>query len=204
MTSSEDRLLVITDLDGTLLDHTTYAFAAARPALDALDARAVPLVIATSKTRPEVEEVAAAIGGHPILIVENGGAVLMPAVHALHADAACGREDTVIELGVARSGLVRQLAEIAAETGARIRGFAQLSIAEIGRLTGLPPQGARLARERQYDEPFLLEYEMSATSAPIRLSPGLMSSDLNFTSSPNLLRVSGGTMSVSLSTGRIR
>lgn len=160
MQMHKDRLLVVTDLDGTLLDATTYAFSAARPALDALEARDVPLVIATSKTLREVRDIAAAIGGFPILIVENGGAVLIPTAHALYAeDERREAEGALIELGVARTGLVRHLAEIAAETGASLRGFDQLSTEEISGLTGLSPHAARLARERHYDEPFLLDQE---------------------------------------------
>ena len=58
MTSGENGLvaprvrdlvvMVFTDLDGTLLDHDTYAFDAARPALAALTARAIPVVPVTS------------------------------------------------------------------------------------------------------------------------------------------------------------
>jgi mannosyl-3-phosphoglycerate phosphatase len=169
--SQQDRLLIVTDLDGTLLDHATYGFSAARPALDALNARSVPLVIATSKTRLEVEEIAAAIGGNPILILENGSAVVLPAVHAFHADAE-GRksEDLVVALGIERHWLIGLLAEIATETGARVRGFHELSITEVASLTGLSPHGARLARERQFDEPFLLEREdqLQAVAAAAR------------------------------------
>jgi mannosyl-3-phosphoglycerate phosphatase len=42
-------LLVLSDLDGTLLDHTTYAFDAARAALDRLRAARVPLVRCTGR-----------------------------------------------------------------------------------------------------------------------------------------------------------
>ena len=56
-----------------------------------LSAGAIPLIIATSKTLPEVREVAAAIGGRPILIVENGGAVVIPRAYGLQADGGAAR-----------------------------------------------------------------------------------------------------------------
>ena len=63
----------------------------------------------------------------------------------------------MIEMGVAREWLSRQLAEIAAETGACLQGFDQLTISELANLTGLSLNAARMARERRYDEPFLVE-----------------------------------------------
>ena len=70
---ADAALLVLSDLDGTLLDHTTYAFDAARAALERLRDARVPLVLCTSKTRAEVEPICAALpNAHPF-IVENGG-----------------------------------------------------------------------------------------------------------------------------------
>ncbi|MFQ5696467.1 MAG: mannosyl-3-phosphoglycerate phosphatase, partial [Terriglobia bacterium] len=48
------RLIVFTDLDATLLDHQTYSWAAAEPALRRLRLLGIPLVFCTSKTRAEV------------------------------------------------------------------------------------------------------------------------------------------------------
>jgi mannosyl-3-phosphoglycerate phosphatase len=158
----QDRLLVVTDLDGTLLDHVTYAFSAAREALDALAASAIPLAIATSKTHAEVRELTAEVGGDPILIVENGGALVIPMAHADGIDPGGARREgtgLVIELGLARELLVRRLAEIAAETGASVRGFSELSPADVSALTGLTLEAARLARDRHYDEPFVIDDE---------------------------------------------
>ena len=62
-----------------------------------------------------------------------------------------------IVLGVSRAELLRHLVEIGADAGARVKGFAEMPVDEIARLTGLDRAGARLASERRYDEPFLLE-----------------------------------------------
>jgi hypothetical protein len=60
--TSPKRLLpvVFSDLDGTLLDHETYSFDAARPGLDALKSRGIPLILASSKTRAEMQDLGTA------------------------------------------------------------------------------------------------------------------------------------------------
>src|SRR5690242_8205918 len=72
------QLIVFTDLDGTLLDAETYAFDASREALDALRARSVPLIPASSKTRAEIERLRADLDHHHPFIVENGGGMFIP------------------------------------------------------------------------------------------------------------------------------
>jgi mannosyl-3-phosphoglycerate phosphatase len=136
--------LVATDLDGTLLDRETYGFAAARPALDALRQAGVPLVLCSSKTRAEMEPLAAAIGVRGPLVVENGGAIVDPG-------------GAVLVLGTTRDRLLEELPAVAREAGVRVRSFAEMSVAEVAALTGLPEEEAALAKRREYDEPFLVE-----------------------------------------------
>jgi mannosyl-3-phosphoglycerate phosphatase len=136
--------LVATDLDGTLLDRETYGFAGARPALDALREAGVPLVLCSSKTRAEMEPLAATIGVRGPLVVENGGAIVDP-------------DGAVLVLGVGRDQLLEELPAVAREAGVRVRPFAEMSIAEVAALTGLPEKEAELAMRREYDEPFVVE-----------------------------------------------
>jgi len=169
----DQGLLVATDLDGSLLDEEGYSWAEAREALAALAARGVPLVLASSKTRAEMEPIRRALGLVSPLIVENGGALVIPEeglgraatrerARALVREAPGAKlEDgaVVLVLGTPRAALVRELAALAAETGASVRGFAQLGAGDVARLTGLPPASAVQALAREYDEPFVLEDE---------------------------------------------
>lgn len=140
-------LLVATDLDGTLLDSESYSWAPARDAVAALRARRVPLVLCSSKTRAEMEPLSRDLGLAGPMIVENGGAFVMPAESggAVHV------------LGARHAELVTALAEIAAEAGAKVRGFSSLSALQIARLSGLSTEAAERARRREYDEPFVLD-----------------------------------------------
>ena len=76
---AEPTCLVVSDLDGTLLDHDTYSCEAAEPALDLLESLSIPLVLASSKTAPEVRRLRRQLGNVHPFIVENGGAIWMPA-----------------------------------------------------------------------------------------------------------------------------
>jgi mannosyl-3-phosphoglycerate phosphatase family protein len=149
--------LVVTDLDGTLLDEETYGFAAARAALAALRARRIPLVLCSSKTRVEMERVAAALESDGPLIVENGGAIVIPASFpaALPGERSPG-DDVVIPLGAARARLVAALPAIAREAGVHVRSFAAMTAADVSSLTGLGESAAALALVREWDEPFVV------------------------------------------------
>jgi len=67
-TPAKTLLLIFTDLDGTLLDHDTYDFSPARPALKALRAAQVPLILCSSKSFVEMKYWQEKIGvNHPFI-----------------------------------------------------------------------------------------------------------------------------------------
>lgn len=80
------KLAVFTDLDGTLLDHNTYSWDAARPALDRLVRLQCLVVLASSKTAAEVLALQdiMALSGQPAL-VENGSGLIGSSM-SLNAD----------------------------------------------------------------------------------------------------------------------
>ncbi|MFB3136761.1 MAG: HAD hydrolase family protein [Nitrospirales bacterium] len=90
------RLVIFTDLDGSLLDTETYRFDAARAALEELTARQVPLVLCTSKTRAEVEPLRQELGITDPFIVENGGASIFLARTFLRCPPALHNEATIM------------------------------------------------------------------------------------------------------------
>lgn len=152
-------LIIFTDLDGSLLDHETYSFEAAYPALQEVERRGIPLVLCTSKTRAEVERYRRALNNHHPFIVENGGATFIPMAYFPFASP-YQREVGgyhVIEYGMSYPRLVDMLRAVRAESGARIAGFSDLSIEQVAALTRLPAEGARLAKVREYDEPFFVK-----------------------------------------------
>ena len=149
-------VLVFTDLDGTLLDHDTYDFEPALPALRRLADRGIPLIFCTSKTRAETEYWRARMGNLWPFVAENGGAVYVPpGSFPFPVPRARTRgEYEVLEFGVPYSQLVEALRQAERRSGCRVRPFHRLSAAQIAVLTGLPATQAELAAQREYDEPF--------------------------------------------------
>ncbi len=150
------RHLIFTDLDGTLLDHRTYSWAAAAEALQEIERRRVPLVFVTSKTRAELEVLRRKLGlGHPF-VTENGGGIFIPQGYfnlRLEGAQRAGRYHC-FALARPYSEVVAALEELAAEAGVSVVGFHEMSAREIAQNTGLSLKEAELARQREFDEPF--------------------------------------------------
>ena len=151
-------LIVFTDLDGTLLDSTTYSFHLAVPALRELKHQLASVILVSSKTLQEVELWRNRVESRSPFIVENGGAVFANRGNpALPAGVArpYGEYD-MVEFGVSYPSLTRALKSEASEAACRVRGFADMDVREISRICDLPLKQAAFAKSRHYDEPFLI------------------------------------------------
>ena len=158
-----NRLVVITDLDGTLLSHETYDWSPARPAVVELKRRGIPLVLASSKTRAEIEVWRERLGNADPFIVENGGALFVPTGMLSVARGTAVEVDGYnrIEFGTPYARLRSALPEIAGEVGVPLLGFGDMSREEIGRRTGLKGEDLERSSRREYDEPFVPERALS-------------------------------------------
>jgi mannosyl-3-phosphoglycerate phosphatase len=159
--------VVFTDLDGTLLDADTYRYDAARPALDQLREHAIPLIICTSKTRTEVEPLRKKLKNHDPFIVENGGALYIPEGYFKVPIPGSSKRDgyRVIEMGVPYRRLRHALRRIEEQVGVSLVGFADMTVEDIAKVTGLAHRDAERARQREYDEPFLIQNSPMALHA---------------------------------------
>ncbi|MCR4409496.1 MAG: HAD-IIB family hydrolase [Candidatus Saccharicenans sp.] len=159
------RFVIFTDLDATLLDHRTYSYRAALPALRMVKKRGIPVVICTSKTRTETETVARELGLKHPFIVENGGAIFIPSGYFPGSYYKRARIKIikkegyeVIQLGVPYLRLRSVFKTMRKKFGLKMVGFGDLSVEEIAMVTGLGQKEAELARRREYDEPFFCEH----------------------------------------------
>jgi mannosyl-3-phosphoglycerate phosphatase len=182
-------MVVFTDLDGTLLDSSTYSFEAAREALDELRDRSILVVLVSSKTRAEIEPLRSGLRNEHPFIVENGGAVVVPSAYFPFELAAATTHDqyVLVELGTSYSVLRRALKEIERELGVELRGYGDMSLEEIVTRTGLSRPEAELAMQRHYDEPFVVDHERCPLEA---LTQAVTAHGLCLTTGQGRLRLS--------------
>ena len=136
-------ILVFTDLDGTLIEHETYSFQPAVPALTKLRDIGAGVVLASSKTAPEIIALRHELGLEAWPAIVENGAGLLPAYTR-----SVPPGNAYIALRVALTRLPSELRQL-------FRGFGDMSAAEVCEVTGLPEDQAELARQRAYSEPGL-------------------------------------------------
>lgn len=153
-------IVVSTDLDGTLLDHHTYRWDAALPALSRCKAGDIPVVLNTSKTLAEVTQLHQELALTSPVIVENGSALVMPDRNGnLTVNSA---DDDVIRFGVARSEILEFIETVRRTQPWQFTGFNDWQIDEICVATGLSDRSAELAAKKEYSEPFLWQDSAAA------------------------------------------
>ena len=150
--------IVYTDLDGALLDHDTYSFLPAEPALNQLHFQRIPLILVTSKTRSEVEFWREKLNNRDPFVVENGGGVYVPKAYfpfpVQRGTPRDGHE--VIELGDPYESLVSALLLASERSQCEVKGFHEMTAEEVGALCGIPMEQAEAAKRREFDEPFAI------------------------------------------------
>ena len=149
------KTLVFTDMDGTLLDHHTYSFEAAKPALTALEKKDIPVIPTTSKTFAEAADIQKGLDHHQPFIVENGAAVYIPKDYFKVKPIGCDEYKGYWRFAMTQSTdkLHDDLKQYACQFSHCVRLFSQFSAQEIAELTGLPVDKSELALQRQYSDP---------------------------------------------------
>jgi len=152
------KAVIITDLDGTLIDHDTYSAAPASDAIERAKKAAIPVCICSSKTRREILHYRKILGITDPFISENGGAIFIPNFYFdVIADRPSEESFEKTEFGTSYSALVAALREVRNSTRVRIRGFHELTPEQLSKKAGLTLHLAELALDREYDEPFWIE-----------------------------------------------
>ncbi|MEO1159286.1 MAG: HAD-IIB family hydrolase [Pseudomonadota bacterium] len=171
ITARELLPVVFSDLDGTLLDHRDYTYAPALQALQQLQARNIPLILASSKTRAEMQPIGEDLGVAG-LVYENGAGVYWP------GDINPG--STVLAEDISYADIRQFMDTLPAGLRRHLKGLGDMTDAEVAAITGLPLHDARRARQREFTEPFvwssteqeLLQVTARANAAGIRVTTG--------------------------------
>lgn len=149
--------LIFTDLDGTLLDHFTYSFAAAQPTLDYLEQHKVPVIANTSKTCAELIHIRKELNNNSPFIVENGAAVYLPKKRFVECPDGCVDDGALwrYEMSRPRHHWLELLHSLKPSFQSLYTSFSNLSIEQLVQLTGLTKEQAQRAAQRQFGEPVL-------------------------------------------------
>lgn len=142
MTPQNDHWLVFTDLDGTLLDHDTYDWSPARPALEALGKAGISVIPISSKTLAELEPLCKSLGLEGPKIAETGAVISYP-----------GEAPKIEPPGYAE--IRSTLLGLRARSRWKFKGFGDMEVAEVSRITGLRAEEAARAVQRLATEPIL-------------------------------------------------
>lgn len=167
MGEAQKRLIIFTDLDGTLLDLKTYSYLPALDALRRLMRERVPLVFCSSKTRAEQQRYQAAIGIREPMIVENGSAIFIPQNYFARPFQSRQTKDgyEVIEAGDSAEKIRSLLDAVRKQTGARLKTFSEMSLEELCQVTNLNSEAALRAKRREYSETILGEMSEAEMSS---------------------------------------
>lgn len=145
--TNTENYLIFTDLDGTLLDHNTYSTDDAKEMLDYLKLNDIPLIIVTSKTKEEILKLRKQLNINYPFIVENGAGIFLP-VDKSFKQITMGKtySETLCFLNQYRSNF-------------NIKSFFDMSDKLVSSLTGLSIENSKLAKKRDFCEPFVIEDE---------------------------------------------
>lgn len=136
-------LLVFTDLDGTLIDHSSYRWDAALPALNKLKGMGAGVVLASSKTAAEIRVLQKDLELQQWpAIVENGSGLLLAT-------------DSIAKKNARYDQLRRVINDTPINLRDKFHGFADMTTADVAANTGLSLESSALAKNRLYSEPGL-------------------------------------------------
>ncbi|WP_438862717.1 HAD-IIB family hydrolase [Neptunicella sp.] len=153
----ENRYIIFTDLDGSLLDHDTYSHQAADATLARLHQLNVPVVPNTSKTAAELDELHQELTLDAPFIVENGAAVFIPQGYFPQQpdNTESYQQYWVKTFSKERQHWLTLLAKVESDFAGLFEHFATMSVQRICDTTGLSVQQAEQAAERHFSEPVL-------------------------------------------------
>ena len=142
---NNSNIWIVTDVDGTLMDHA-YDLTPAKETIIRLRELKIPVILCTSKTASEVQVIQKDLGLYDPYIVENGGAI--------YSDSEIEGSWEII-LGESYQKLEQILKKLSIDINFQLRPLNDLSDNEASSLTGLSGHSLNLMRDRHWSMPFL-------------------------------------------------
>lgn len=141
MPSLQDPLLIFTDLDGTLLDIHTYDWQPAASWLERLQDEQIPVILCSSKTAAEIDDIQQELGLAGLPFIAENGAVIQPDVRWEPATRVVGR--------LAHDDISHALAQIRQHASVKFTSFDDVDEGVIAEWTGLNRVRSQLARRHE-------------------------------------------------------
>jgi mannosyl-3-phosphoglycerate phosphatase len=164
---SSSRLVLFVDPD-TLRDGR-HDWTATTHVIRELEDRGIAVVLWGNETRSEMELIQGDLNLQHPFISENGGGLFVP--HGYFVDRPAGGRDIqsydVLDFGKPYHEVAEALHEVARRHECPVVGFSIMSIEDVAREHGLSLAQARLAKLREYDEPFRVADSEPATYSRI-------------------------------------
>lgn len=155
-------------MDATFLDEDSYSYRLSRPALRLVLQHGLAVVLCSSKTSAEIEALLDELGVVLPFVAENGGAIFIPEAYELDVGGLPRQgRFRVLVLGVAYASVRRAFEEIRDQLGAPFRGFGDMDVDEVAKICGLSVPAAARAKQRQFDEAFLIQSDEHDWIAPL-------------------------------------
>ncbi len=136
---------VVTDVDGTLMDHS-YDLTPAKEAIKSLQELSVPIILCTSKTAAEVKVIRKELDLIDPYIVENGGAIYGESLTKVNGKIILGEKYEILN---------NILCSISSEINYNLQPLNNLTDKQATELTGLKGNSLTLMRDRHWSMPFL-------------------------------------------------
>ena len=138
-------LWVVSDVDGTLMDHS-YDLTPAKETIKILQNLSIPVILCTSKTAAEVKVIRNELNLTDPYIVENGAAIYGESLKEANGEIILGKKYELLE---------EILNLISQEIDYKLTPLNNLTDQEATQLTGLEGTSLNLMRDRHWSMPFL-------------------------------------------------
>lgn len=153
----EDKILIFTDLDGTLLDHKTYDYSQISEFINFITSKAL-VIPNSSKTYEEVKALSDSLYLSSPFIVENGSAIYFPKDDKFNfqTDPEEIDDHNYFQLGAKIDELESFIYSAKLEKFSKYCSFLnEMTISEIIEYTSLSERDAKHAMKRDFSLPFL-------------------------------------------------
>ena len=153
----QQKWLIFSDMDGTLLDHYSYSHSDADDTLNCLAKYTIPVIANTSKTFAEMLVLQAELNNKHPFIIENGAAVYIPNDYFPQRPTGMLQQgDFWVKSFVQKrpywQAIIGQLRTRYYDC---FKTFAQLGPKQIAELTGLSAESSYRSSQRKYSEPII-------------------------------------------------